>query len=204
MYPDSIPYGFMNPLVQVDASEARLNPPSVLGLRAENEYGESDRLALGLYGLDMVIEPYRETTIRINRETAPESAHHPSSKFFWMMVRADINGTPLRNVEPIMESLGGFHATIELGEPGGYYLLLVQQVLHDGTIASEGKATVACKYVRRELRDLKAADLRDFFEAMRVFYTVSIDEGRERYGPTFNNYKRIVAYHNSRVSDRAP
>lgn len=114
-----------------------------------------------------------------------------------------MNGTPLTNVEPIMESLGGFHATIELEEPGGYYLLLVRQMLRDGTIAAEGKATVACKYIRRELRDLKAADLRDFFEAMRIFYTVSIEEGRERYGLTFNNYKRIVAYHNSRVSDRA-
>lgn len=170
-----------------------------LNLETENEYGEGDRHAWALYGFDMVIEPYRETTIRVVRDSVPESAQHSSMQFHWFLVRADRKGTPVEDAEPIIDSRRGFHAKVELEEASKFYALVVQQVFEDGTVAAEGRATVACKYVRRELRDLTEADRTAFFESMRVFYTISVDDGFQKYGPTFSNYQRLVAYHNSRV-----
>ena len=169
-----------------------------LSLVAKNEYGEYDRRALALYGLDMVVEPFRETRI-----TASNPAGDSRGRFYWLLVRADSSGSPLENVEAQVDAKGGSFATVTLTEAGAKYALLVQQLLEDGTVVAEERVTITCKYVRRELRDLTEADRTGFFSAMREFYTVSLEEGRAKYGAEFENAKRIAAYHNTRVSGNA-
>lgn len=56
-----------------------------------------------------------------------------------------------------------------------------------------------CRYVRRELRDMTTADKNDFFQALRKFYTVSLDDGREMYGDTFANSRVIAVYYATQV-----
>lgn len=174
--------------------------PQSLVLGARNEYGEFDHRALALYGLDMVVEPYRETHLQVIRSPTPQSTFHPSTKFHWLLVQADDNGDPLEGVEPVVDAKGGVIATVELTIPAAKYALVVQQLGTDGSVVAEGRITIACKYVRRELRSLTDRDRTDFFEAMQVFYTITVEEGEAKYGKAFSNYARLAAYHNSRAS----
>lgn len=161
---------------------------------AENEYGEFDRRALSLYGLEMVIEPNKQTTVSVQR---PKST---SRRFRWLLVKADDSGLPLENTLAEVDALGGSFATVTLTEPGATYALLVRQVLRDGSVIAVGRVKISCKYVRRELRDLTADDRIRFFSAMQEFYTLSLEAGREKYGDGFVNAKLIAAFHNSNVS----
>ncbi|CAN0296786.1 unnamed protein product [Pylaiella littoralis] len=165
-----------------------------LTLVATNEYGEYDRKALALYGLEMVVEPFRETRITVSNLPGASSM-----RFRWLLILADDAGAPLDSAEPLVDSSGGSFATVTLTEPGTKYALLVQHVTSDGSAgAVESRTTITCKRVRRELRDLTEADRTGFFSAMREFYTVTREEGREKYGDGFAGAKYVAAYHNSR------
>ncbi len=166
---------------------------------AENEYGEYGRKALALYGLDMVVEPFRATRI-----TASNPGGESAGRFYWLLVRADSSGLPLEGAEAQVDAKGGSYATVTLTEAGEKYALLVQQLRADGTVVAERRVVITCKYVRRELRDLTDADRTAFFSAMREFYTIPIKEGRVKYGKEFTNAKEIAAYHNSRVRAGMP
>lgn len=161
---------------------------------ATNEYGEYDQRALVMYGLDMVVEPHKETKVTVLH---PDTL---SSRFHWVLTRADSKGVPLYNAEPEIDANGGAVATVVLTQAGKTYDLLVQQVMADGSIMAKARVTISCKYVRREIRDLTKADRTAFFVAMREFYTVTLEEGRQKYGAAFSNAKQIAAFHNSAVS----
>ncbi|CAB1114283.1 unnamed protein product [Ectocarpus sp. CCAP 1310/34] len=195
--------------------------PGRLELKATNEYGEYDRGALALYGLEMVVEPHRATRITVsssrprrlppsensevseNSENSEKSPSPPLSsssprRYYWLLVRADRSGAPLDGVTPLVDTkVAGPLATVTLTDAGEKYALLVQQVEADGSLIAEARVTITCKYVRRELRSLTGEDRTGFFAAMREFYTVSLEEGRDKYGEGFSNAKHVAAYHNS-------
>lgn len=175
--------------------------PQSLVLGSSNEYGEFDQRALALYKLDMVVEPFRETTLSVVHSGIPTSTFHPSTRFRWLLTPADHEGLPLDGVRALMDSKGGSESTVMLTEAGMNYALLVEQLDQDGTVVASGKATVVCKYVRRELRSLTDSDRNEFFAAMQEFYTISAEEARETYGSDFWNYAKVSAYHNSKVSE---
>lgn len=166
-----------------------------LTLIATNEYGEYDRKALALYGLEMVVEPFRET--RITASTL--AGAFLGGRFNWLLVRADEAGLPLEGVEAHVDAKAGPFATVTLTDAGEKYALLVQQTRADESVVAEKRVTITCKYVRRELRDLTEADRTGYFSAMREFYTVPLEEGRAKYGSAFYNARHVAAYHNSRV-----
>lgn len=176
--------------------------PQALALGASNEYGQFDQHALALYKLDMVVEPFRETKLSVVHSATPTSTFHPSTRFRWFLAPADDTGGLLEGEKALVDSKGGSAATWTFTEPGMNYALLVEQLSQDGkTVVTSGKATVACKYVRRELRALTNRDRTEFFQAMQVFYTIPADEAREKYGSDFWNYAKVSAYHNSKVRD---
>lgn len=59
--------------------------------------------------------------------------------------------------------------------------------------------TINVRYVRRELRSLTDREARDFFSALRKFYTLSLEEGRREYGDTWANSNMIAATYASQV-----
>jgi len=142
----------------------------------------------------MLVEPFRETRI-----TASHLGGESTGRFYWLLVRADSSGMPLEDAEAQVDARGGSFATVTLTEAGEKYALLVQQLRADETVVAEKQVTITCKYVRRELRDLTEADRTGFFSAMREFYTVGLEEGKEKYGTTFANSKLMAAYHNTMV-----
>lgn len=163
-----------------------------LKLKATNEYGEFDRSALAMYRLEMLIEPYRETTV-----TASGSGS--SGIFHWRMVEADASGEPLANALPVVEARGNHEIGVTLTNPGGVYVLSVDERRPDGSLIAQGKVKVSCKHVRREMRDLKDSEREEYLQAMEQVYRVSTKEGRTKYGEDFVGYEHITAYHNSNV-----
>lgn len=172
----------------------------MLTLETTNEYGPSDKHALAMYGYEMVIEPFRDTVIHVTHSTAPARAQH-ASQYHWLMLPLDDDGIHRESTGPVLNSRGGSHVNVNLEDPGRTYHLAVKQYGIDGQeVVAEGWATVSCKYVRRELRTLTEADRIAFFEAMRVFYTITTEEAYRLYGSDFSNSIRMATVHNSQVS----
>lgn len=143
-----------------------------------------------------------------------------SSVFHWSLVQTAPDGTPLKNLQPVLDAQGSDSSlTITLPEAKTRYSLLVRQLNLDATVVSsdgvgggpgspgdasgaviaEQRKDVYVKYVRRELRDLSEEDLNVYFSTMAEFYAVSIREGKAKYGTAFGNSDLMAAYHNSRV-----
>lgn len=179
------------------------NPIRKLVLEARNEYGANDPYVLALYGFDMVVEPHRVTTIRVKGSSGvPATATAPLDDldFHWVLLPADDNGAPRKDAEALVDSRGGPSTQVELKHPGALYSLRVRHVEESGIVVAEGHAVISCKYVRRELRQLTEADRSEYLAAMRELYTLSDEEGAEKYGKGFNNVAPLAAMHNSQVS----
>lgn len=202
----------------------------VFSLQARNEYGVFS--ALNLYGLDMVVEPHKETVLSItgwNTSVADRVEDRPYTsiaghdrsrtggegsvqdtvrKFHWTIVPADFEGTPIAGEEPLLDITldgGGSDGigdgpTVRLTDAGTLAILTVEEVLDDGRVVGEGRATVSCRYVRRELRTLTAEDRDAFLDAMVEFYTaVPSNNDSNVDQPEFNHYQHFAEAHNSRV-----
>lgn len=198
---------------------------SSLTVTATNEYGTYSDAALALYGLEMVVEPYRVTTltaasslggVEAGGGDAPAS---PSTVFVWRLVELDLDEerpVDTDDQEVVFEQEAGPQISVELMKPGGVFRLTVEErsdwdggggdgdpAVSGAAVAARATMTISCKYVRRELRDLTDADRRDVLDAMQVYYTVPTEEGKAKYGDGFFNYELLTAYHNADVSLRA-
>eukprot|EP00903_Cladosiphon_okamuranus_P013048 g12172.t1 len=171
----------------------------VLKIRASNEYGEFDKTALSLYKLQMVMEPFRETTLEVEKPDA--DSPELSDKFVWRLQHGDDSGITASSVDDVWRYAGGPKAKVTVDRPGTIYVLTVQNVDDDGAVLAEGRVRVSCKYVRREIRTLTDDDREAFFDALRIWYTIPTSEGKVKYGSKFSNYQRVVAYHEVKISD---
>ncbi|CAN0323954.1 unnamed protein product [Pylaiella littoralis] len=172
-------------------------PVSSLQVRASNEYGEYDEASLKLYGLEMVMEPFRDTTLEVVHPHSSELADN----FVWRLRYADSSGTTAQSIDDAWSFTGGPKATVSVNKPGTLYILTVQNVDDDGVVVAEARVKASCKYVRREIRQLTDGDREAFFDAMQIFFTIPNAVGKTKYGEDFENYQKIVAYHDSRITD---
>ncbi|CAB1104332.1 unnamed protein product [Ectocarpus sp. CCAP 1310/34] len=163
-----------------EGRSVRGDSSSGLTLVATNEYGEYDRGALALYGFDMLVEPYKKTTISVTGLASSSG----STSYTWLLVREDDDEPEAVDLEVVEQNdaPSGSSVNVTLIEAGATYSL-----------------RVTCRHVRRELRDLTSEDRTAFFSAMRKFYTVNLEAGKEKYGKTFANSKIMSTYHHSRV-----
>ena len=147
-------------------------------------------------------------------------------KSSWVLTRLDDEGTPIPDAPPLLNitldvdddqdggegyyggggalSGGGERIdgpTITLTEGGTQYLLVVTEMFEDGEVIGEGRATVSCRYVRRELRELTTGDRDAFMDAMVEFYTAPtvVTAG----GPDDRNYQYFAAVHDAKVRECA-
>eukprot|EP00611_Tribonema_gayanum_P031302 TRINITY_DN9009_c0_g1_i1.p1 TRINITY_DN9009_c0_g1~~TRINITY_DN9009_c0_g1_i1.p1 ORF type:complete len:500 (+),score=128.10 TRINITY_DN9009_c0_g1_i1:2-1501(+) len=72
-----------------------------------------------------------------------------------------------------------------------------QLTASDGTttVVSSLAATIACRYVRREIRALSQVDRERFLDALAILYFNSDEEGQAKYGNQFVSYERLCAMH---------
>eukprot|EP00903_Cladosiphon_okamuranus_P019564 g17994.t1 len=219
------------------ADMAPMAPMAALTVTATNEYGAYSDAALDLYGLEMVVEPHRATTLtatpplvgvasRVDGEDSDAASSVAPTFFVWRLVEVELDldhqGRPVdtgvdvevkvKN-EVFFDGNAGRQVSVELTKPGGVFQLTVEERLGSGgadgvgdgrggqaVVAARATVTISCRYVRRELRELTDTDLKDVLDAMQVYYTVSTDEGKAKYGENFFNYKLLTAYHNADLS----
>ncbi|CAM9521680.1 unnamed protein product [Ascophyllum nodosum] len=176
------------------ASYPQMETPSSISVTAKNEYGRYERASLALYGLEMVVEPHRETTLEVVGAASPRE-----SLFRWRVDEIDDAGAPLAGADPELDAWGGAETTVTLTKAGGVFLLKVQEQENrpGGALLSEGTVKLSCRYVRREIRDLTENDREEFLEALEVYYTVGTEEGRAKYGDDFFDYRRLALFHNA-------
>ncbi|CAM9833779.1 unnamed protein product [Ectocarpus sp. 12 AP-2014] len=146
--------------------------------------------ALDTYGLDMVIEPFRETTLAVEGTNVSFSG-----RYSWRLQHASDQGITAEDVGDLWSHTGGPQATVTLDSPGAVYVLTVREVSEDGQVVAEGRVKASCKYVRREIRGLTDRDREAFLDAMEIWYTLPTDAGKAKYGPNYSNYMSIAAIH---------
>ncbi|CAM9716224.1 unnamed protein product [Choristocarpus tenellus] len=179
-----------------------------LFVHARNEYGASDPVALALYGYELLVEPYRETTLSVEFSDSVTAVMRESHPYFhWYLALADDDGSVIDGVEPELDGEYGAEVLVTLKDPGSVYRLTVSEVFSDKSggfrrtdvaqVPTSVSLLVTCKYVRRELRQLTDQDLDDFMHAMSVFYDVAESDSPANYGPDFITAKDMVALHSS-------
>ena len=151
------------------------------------------------------------------QQVVEEEITRKKSFFRWVLTPLDEDGAPVPDAPPMLnvaldgggagfagfaggEGAGGAGVdgpTITLAEAGTVSLLKVTEFLEDGLVIGEGRATVSCRYVRRELRELTEKDREAFMDAMVQFYTapttVAAGEGLELH------YQHFAEVHNADV-----
>ncbi|CAN0307687.1 unnamed protein product [Ectocarpus sp. 6 AP-2014] len=179
----------------VVAAAATFPVPRILTVRASNVYGEFNKGTLGTYGLDMVIEPFRETTLAVEGNVSL------SRRYVWRLQHGSNHGVTAKDAGDAWAYSGGPQATVTVDSPGTVYVLTVREVSEDGQVVAEARVEASCKYVRREIRELTDRDREAFFDAMQTWYTIPNSVGKTTYGPDFSNYMPITAIHGTEVEN---
>ena len=127
-----------------------------------------------------VVEPWRETTL---------SAHAYDEKrdYSWTVTDGGGEAWTASGVEVV-------RTFTALGE----YTAVVTESRSDRV----GTATLYCRYVRRDVRDLKASDREAFFDAFRTLASVGAAEGKRTYGERYRSLDDFVALHLELAADR--
>mmetsp|Transcript_25034 Transcript_25034/g.31236 ORF Transcript_25034/g.31236 Transcript_25034/m.31236 type:complete len:694 (-) Transcript_25034:300-2381(-) len=150
-----------------------------LGLEISNEYPTIR--SHDLYPWKYLVEPYRVSTLRVD---SPQEG----AVYKWT-ITLEPSLTPL---EFTVENEQGSVVSAIFTDAGFFYGVKVEEI---GGANRSFESQVICKYVRREIRDLTQSDKEEFFDALKTFHTISLDEGRELYGPRFITHKELTLLH---------
>lgn len=151
---------------------------ATLDFRIENDYTLRDGAPARQYPwLDVsLVEPYRATTLSVLGGSIGDV------QYTW-----DIGG---------LGSWLGNTVVVAFESPGFYDVHLSAADSSTGVHLSSTKKTVACRYVRREIRSLLVADREAFFDASKIIYTTSEEQGRRLFDHRFRNISYFVNLHN--------
>ncbi|CAM9131049.1 unnamed protein product, partial [Discosporangium mesarthrocarpum] len=158
-----------HPIDQKDQDET-------LTIKADFFYHERDGKPGSAYPwLDgtMIVEPYRDTwmTLRLGSREG--------MTYRWTVTPSDPEG------EIIMAR--GEAPTIVYKTPG-HNVIVVEEVSDEtGEVMRRSETTVLCMYVRREIRTLLEDERQALFDAMRIMWDVSTEEGRKIYGEGYTS-----------------
>eukprot|EP00612_Vaucheria_litorea_P006483 CAMPEP_0171470556 /NCGR_PEP_ID=MMETSP0946-20130122/215_1 /TAXON_ID=109269 /ORGANISM="Vaucheria litorea, Strain CCMP2940" /LENGTH=556 /DNA_ID=CAMNT_0011999949 /DNA_START=210 /DNA_END=1880 /DNA_ORIENTATION=+ len=138
----------------------------------------------GDYPWDFVAEPYVDTII---------SASVPTRVLLWSLHCIDVDGSKYE----IISKHEGSEVRHRFTKVGSQYYLTVRETKQ----ADSFKVfSLACKYVRREIRELTISDREIFLDALEVIHRLEFSDGVEKYGPKFRNYEYFVAKHLGRFT----
>jgi hypothetical protein len=163
--------------------------PRDLTIRATNE-DYKEPVYISSYPWDLVAEPFRTTVFEV--EEPLEEGH----SLEWTLT-FQAGGS---RKEALHVQYRGSTLEALLTDPGSVGLIEVVEVDEGGLVAGNGKASVACKYVRREIRELTKKDREVFLDALEAVHRLGLDEGRQLHGENFANYEYFTAKHLARMT----
>lgn len=154
-----------------------------ISLKAINEYGEFTAPYPFLANGELLIEPYKSTTISVSGIYASTSGY----KFLW-----DFLGDK--------SHYEGHHITVSMQTTGNFVFKLK---VHDsdGNYVCEYDNNYYVKYVKREMRSLTEDDRSKFLNAAAELWNYETGEGRKKYGADFVGIATFVESHSLASND---
>jgi len=135
-----------------------------------------------------VVEPYRTTTLKVILTSEDSNIDDSDITYYWT-----IGGDQMRYEGQIIQ--------YEFQKIAYYNISVIQVQKSTKQTLQSTMQEVICRYVRREIRSLTDTDREDFLSALELAYSVSSEEGKQKYGPNFVNAQTLVAIHNKRAGD---
>ena len=80
------------------------------------------------------------------------------------------------------------------------YSITVEAYL-DGTILGSSSGNIACRYVRREMRQLFDDDRTRLLDTMKTLWSTRTTDGQQLYGPSYVDVYDLAHYHVTLSSD---
>jgi hypothetical protein len=148
-------------------------------------YGNIPDETRRLYGWSLILEAGKEVSLRVHN-----ASHGAGVGYDWLVAQHD--GPVLANV-----SHGPPVVRLNCTRPGVGVSVRVVETGPQGVKRLYQTDSAVCKYVRREVRELSKPDLERYLEALRVFYSEDLQQGRAKYGQHFVNNHFVTAVHNS-------
>lgn len=142
----------------------------------------------------MVVEPHRETVFiaQVSERCLGGGGAGAPAAVHWVLRQggAGGGGADASAATTVWEATTAAPALTTVQLPGPGTLVLVAE----GAGWSAAK-TLLCRYVRRELRQLTAADREGFFDAFAVMLNKPGPDGRRSYGSDYLSVDELVATH---------
>lgn len=187
-------------------------PPAASGCAAfclyleSDAYGQVHANAEGLYPWQ-VVEPFRETTLSLygstydafarNGARTPPAAGTGIGVIRWSVRKEGADAQAANHTR-----MEGSQIRYRFEHPGSAYTVsaTLRRSATDALV-TELRETVLCKYVKREIRAMTAADRRALFRAYNVLYrTADMAAGVATYGPDFRTSLYFVEKHMDRMT----
>lgn len=160
------------------------------------------RQSTELYPWTHIAEPHRESTLRLSCGGGGGG----SSTDHKFTISCETRGGYNESVELLSGSTDpslGDGVTYTFTRPGCLYTVEVEPVESEDPSGSSDSAQafeVACKYVRREIRQLTDADRETFLSALELAHRLDMGSGVEKYGAKFKNYEYFTRKHLAQIT----
>jgi len=148
-------------------------------------------IGTGVYEWDYVVEPERTNYLEVSLEDS--TIDDSSSTYTWYVLDEDSS-------EDTYDTLNGKTGTQidfvpSMDDSGRVFGLAVVRTDSDGATVSSQRFAVACKYVRREFRELCDKDRVAYFDALSTMYHTTTSDGQDIYGSKFRGSDYFIKKH---------
>jgi len=161
-------------------------PASAYGLATASTYETSLGIPIGdgLYEYENLVEMHQWTTLALSADVDLDASAWAGVHWSVPGTTGDEGPTPKGQTLTVKFDTVGVHAVV------------IRDAAFDAVQGTNLSAfTVTAKYVRRELRDLTAADRNAYFAALHTLYSTSQDSGELAYGSDFKSAAWFVRMH---------
>mmetsp|Transcript_16887 Transcript_16887/g.39463 ORF Transcript_16887/g.39463 Transcript_16887/m.39463 type:complete len:822 (+) Transcript_16887:116-2581(+) len=186
-----------------DISAAK--PTSEVAATVASDSGSDDVLMLKVYNDDYSKAPaslgsgyykweYNLEPGRVNHmEVSVDSTEEDTTEYTWYVLDDDSSTTVKDAVHEKTAKKVSY--TPRLNDAGSVFAFAVVRKDSSGAVLSTQRFQVACKYVRREFRELSEADKTSYFDALSIIYHTQTEEGKDTYGSKFRGSDYFVKKH---------
>eukprot|EP00401_Gymnodinium_catenatum_P039603 CAMPEP_0117457852 /NCGR_PEP_ID=MMETSP0784-20121206/625_1 /TAXON_ID=39447 /ORGANISM="" /LENGTH=431 /DNA_ID=CAMNT_0005251345 /DNA_START=226 /DNA_END=1518 /DNA_ORIENTATION=- len=164
---------------------------------ASNEYGEFDGaqyypwLQSDDNSIKLLIEPHKYTSIHLVEESDGSIPSSSVSSYSYRWEFSTHDGVSVLTVESTPQPEYVFRLT----DPGNLKLHVTVTEKDSKSVVQKMVANVYVRYVKRELRDLTAADRERFLDAAHALWEYNTEDGRAKYGSGFTSVETFVEEH---------
>ena len=143
-------------------------------------------------------------SLTLRRPPCPSRREEDTTEYTWYVLDDDSSTTVKDAVHE--KTANKVSYTPRLNDAGSVFAFAVVRKDSSGTVLSTQRFQVACKYVRREFRELSETDKTSYFDALSIIYHTQTEEGKDTYGSKFrgSGAHRVCVVSTDRLHACAP